>query len=848
MPASLLTASRRFRILFGALVVLVALLSILTDRTLDALRVANRWSLQTYRVLTATDAMQVALVEMESGFRGYALTREPRFRDQWAEGTADFAVGMTRARVLVGREPDRARLLDEVAEAYSEWRLEQLASGVLDPATSVTAALAAATDPAGLERRIVLAERAREPLRRIEAAESALLGTRADRAARLERRTRQFLTTGSLLALVLVGVAVAMVIRRTRLLRDEIRRRERVRDELERTIRQSELILGSVAEGICGVDAAGYTLFLNRAAEGLLGVVSADVVGRPVEAVLGGAAEDGVAGLVRATLGGDGPISADELRLRRADGASFEAELTCSPILDDGISGAVVTFHDIGARRELERLKDEFVSIVSHELRTPLTSIRGSLGLLASGKLGALEPRAQRMADIAVQNTDRLVRLINDILDMERIEAGKSALQLARVDAGELVRQAVEVMAPLAERGGVRLTLNAAYAPVFADADRILQVLTNLLSNAIKFSPPESEVTTSVSADRDGVVLTVADRGRGIPEDRLERVFERFHQVDSSDARDLGGTGLGLAITRRIVEQHCGSITASSVPGEGSTFTIRLPIADASTRPAARPDGDGPLILVCDADAAAQHAVAAMLREWGYRTLGVADGADAVSQSVQHRPDAIVLDVMMDGRAGVETLQALRQRPETRDVPVVVFSALPRPSAPAATGPVAAWIEKATGDGPLVHALEAVIGAGRRPPRILVVEDDADLTRVLVESFSRHGIETLTAASGVEAVEIGRRLPPDLVVLDLGLPHGDGYWVVDALRESSAERLPPLVVYTASELDDGERARLRLGYTEFLTKGRVSPDEFERRVVSLLNGVTRAGRLDGGER
>jgi signal transduction histidine kinase len=232
------------------------------------------------------------------------------------------------------------------------------------------------------------------------------------------------------------------------------------------------------------------------------------------------------------------------------------------------------------ALRESERLKDEFLSLVGHELRTPLTSIRGSLGLLDAGVLGKLPEEAENMVAIAVLNTDRLVRLINDILDIERMAAGRLSLDPARVDAAELVNQSIQVVQAMADAAGVTLHSNVEPFTVFADADRIIQALVNLFGNAIKFSPRGSVVTVAAARDNDGALFSVQDTGRGIPADRLESIFERFRQVDASDSREKGGSGLGLPIARGIVEQHGGHIWAESPPGEGSTLRFTLPLAN----------------------------------------------------------------------------------------------------------------------------------------------------------------------------------------------------------------------------------------------------------------------------
>jgi signal transduction histidine kinase len=226
---------------------------------------------------------------------------------------------------------------------------------------------------------------------------------------------------------------------------------------------------------------------------------------------------------------------------------------------------------------EIDRLKDEFVSVVSHELRTPLTSIRGSLGLLAGGVLGPMPEKGRRMIQIAAESTDRLVELINDILDVEKMQAGKVTLDLRAESAAELVRDAIDALQPLATQAAITLSGSGDDALITVDRHRIQQALTNLIGNAIKFSPPGEEITVSCRVFGDDAVFAVTDRGRGIPADRLHAVFDRFAQVDSSDARDKGGTGLGLAITKEIVEMHGGRIWVESTLGMGSTFTFTIP-------------------------------------------------------------------------------------------------------------------------------------------------------------------------------------------------------------------------------------------------------------------------------
>jgi signal transduction histidine kinase len=245
--------------------------------------------------------------------------------------------------------------------------------------------------------------------------------------------------------------------------------------------------------------------------------------------------------------------------------------------------GVVVAFTDTTERRALDRMKDEFISTVSHELRTPLTSLRAALGLVTGGSLNDRPEKLRQMLDIATGNTDRLVRLVNDILELERIGSGKAELHYTMCSADDLFRRAAGLQQTGASKAQLRITFNSQGVNVWADPDRVLQTLTNLISNAIKFSPPGTEIHLRARrVDANEAEIQVRDQGRGIPEDKLESIFERFHQVDASDSRTMGGTGLGLAICRSIVAQHGGRIWATSIVGKGSTFHFTLPTRPAS--------------------------------------------------------------------------------------------------------------------------------------------------------------------------------------------------------------------------------------------------------------------------
>jgi PAS domain S-box-containing protein len=381
-----------------------------------------------------------------------------------------------------------------------------------------------------------------------------------------------------------------------------IEERQRAEASIERLRHQNEMILNSAGEGIYGIDAQGLITFVNSTAAKMLGYEADDLVEQWMHTCLHHTKPDGIPYLladspIHTTLR-QGTIAQREGDLfQRRDGSTFPVEYVSSPIREcDRIVGAVIVFKDITERQMMEQMKDEFVSIVSHELRTPLTSIRSTLGLLSTGMLNDRPDKIQRMLEIAYSNTNRLVRLISDILDIERIKFGKVAMKKRCCNAAEIMVQSIDAMRAIAEREEITLSVTSISAQLWGDPDRLIQTLTNLLNNAIKFSPKGSTVwLTAEFADSHRkrnrtrplnrgtyVRFCVRDQGIGIPEDKLEVIFDRFQQVDASNSRQQGGTGLGLAICRELVQQHHGQIWVESRLGEGSAFYFTIPVFSAA--------------------------------------------------------------------------------------------------------------------------------------------------------------------------------------------------------------------------------------------------------------------------
>jgi PAS domain S-box-containing protein len=348
--------------------------------------------------------------------------------------------------------------------------------------------------------------------------------------------------------------------------------------------RQHELILESVGDGIYGIDMEGRLTFINKAAAHALGYTPEQLTGRNVHDVIHHSHADGTH-----YSKANSPIFIamrrhEQIRMRgevfrRIDGTAIPVEYSASPIVENGqVSGMVVAFQDVTERRRLERMKDEFISTVSHELRTPLTALRASLGLLSSGTLDMRPEKQRQMVEMAIGNCDRLARLVNGILDFNSLEKGGLVLNKQPVEGSELLRRAADAFKAAAAAAQISFQIEAPPATVQADEERILQVLNELITNAIKFSPPRTQILlVAHPSGPNEVCFHVQDQGRGIPLEKLDRIFERFQQGDASDTRDLGGTGLGLALCRGIIEQHGGRIWAQSQPGKGSRFLFTLP-------------------------------------------------------------------------------------------------------------------------------------------------------------------------------------------------------------------------------------------------------------------------------
>jgi signal transduction histidine kinase/DNA-binding response OmpR family regulator len=492
--------------------------------------------------------------------------------------------------------------------------------------------------------------------------------------------------------------------------------------------------------------------------------------------------------------------------------------------------------------QEANQLKSEFLANMSHELRTPLNAVIGFAEILR-GDTGRLAPdkRAEYLNHIG--NSGRhLLRLINDVLDLSKVESGKFELVPEPIELPQVVRDVVAVLQPEASRRGVRVEseVDPALTDLTLDPARLKQMLYNLLSNAIKFTDAGGRVWLRARPEGEQHLrVEVEDTGIGIAAGDLTKLFRQFQQVHTGLSKAYPGTGLGLVLTRHLAELHGGSVGVRSTPGEGSVFHLVLPrqvsparppeganslserqgrgpkgapstVAVREQRPLQQPSatGDAPTVLVIEDDGADQAHLAKILRTAGYRVELAGTGARALQLAAAQRYDAITLDLLLPDRSGLEVLNALRSGGPNREVPVVVITVVTETSALAGfavsdvlTKPVRAHEVKA--------ALRRVSGAAGSPPKVLVVDDDAGTLELMAATLHTLGIEAQVASSAAQALEMIEQQPPDAVILDLVMPGMNGFDLLHELRARPRWQLLPVFVWTSLQLKPEERAALR---------------------------------------
>ena len=498
---------------------------------------------------------------------------------------------------------------------------------------------------------------------------------------------------------------------------------------------------------------------------------------------------------------------------------------------------------------EANRHKSLFLTNMSHELRTPLNSILGFSELLRDDKTSRFDAATQhRFLDQIHTSGQHLLGLISDILDLSKVEAGQMDLHLERIALADSVQVVLSTVEPLARTKDITLE-NDSHAGLHLTADptKLKQMLLNLVSNAIKFTPNGGQVAIRTRQSDSWIEIAVTDTGIGIAKDDIDRLFTEFQQLDTGPGRQQEGTGLGLALTKRFAELHGGEVKVQSVPGTGSTFILRLPVAaklpDALAAPLPRLVGEDdlsrPLILIVEDNPDAAEILVRHLETGGFRMSIARTGTEAVAMARELKPIAITLDILLPGIDGWEVLTLLKADELTRNIPVVVISMIDNPALGRALGALDYFV-KPVDRGALVsrltqYAFTTKVQQGEI--RVLVVDDEPANVELLKALLEPEGFKVLTASGGRQGIDIASAQHPHLILLDLMMPDVSGFDVVEALRTNVRTRSIPIMVLTAKELTDEDKAALNGHVAAVFQRNSLAGSE----LVEWLRGFVATG-------
>ncbi len=513
------------------------------------------------------------------------------------------------------------------------------------------------------------------------------------------------------------------------------------------------------------------------------------------------------------------------------------------------------------ANRELEeasRQKSEFLANMSHELRTPLNAIIGFSEVLIDPELSEM-PREQHDEFLGnIHNSGKhLLNIINDILDLSKVEAGRMEIHCEPVSVRSILTTCATTIAPLAERKDITLAVECTpeRGQVWADPSRLKQVLLNLLSNAIKFTPAGGRVYVNGEVGADRARIVVRDTGIGIKPEDQAMVFEEFRQVDQAKSREQEGTGLGLALVKRFVELHGGSIALDSTPGEGSTFTVTLPLPEHlrnQVAPAEAPQeaaaDDRLTILMVEDDDTAAELLRFHLEHAGYRVAHAHGGNEALTLARQLHPFAITLDVLMPDRDGWQVLSSLKSDPQTAEVPVILVSSVDSTEKGFAMG-AADYLVKPVERDRLLATISRATNRLHRDAKLLalVVDDDPIAAHLFETVVENTGNQAVIATTGVEALRLAEEQPVDVVILDLLMPGMSGFEVLDKLRQSPRTSGLPIIVCTAKDLTPDDVENLRGRVLSVVPKGMGIKHSLLDEILRLERAHPDRSRLAGSD-
>lgn len=504
-----------------------------------------------------------------------------------------------------------------------------------------------------------------------------------------------------------------------------------------------------------------------------------------------------------------------------------ELQLYSTPVRDkDGFLGRLFVFRDVTHEREVDRMKTEFVSLVSHELRTPLTSIKGYTEMVLDGDAGEVNEEVEEYLGIVYNNAERLVALVNDLLDISRIESGRIQLKSETVDLDQVMQIVITSMQQKIKEKGQHLSvdIDEEAMSVHGDKDKLIQVLTNYVSNAYKYTQAGGDIRIEITKQGDFARVAVIDNGYGISTEDQERLFTRFYRVDNSITREIGGTGLGLSIVKQLIELQGGEVGVKSTPGEGSTFFFTIPLAEGTTKPVVaeavapvREQGTGETVLVVEDDPDIARLIAHHLQKAGYQVQVCHNAEEAYGYIENDLPDLITLDIDLPGIRGDEFARQLQTNPLTRDIPLLIISVFVDKDTGVQLG--AFVLPKPIDQEELVTTVGHILQGAHQGP-VLVIDDDASVRTLLRTALQEQGLEVEIATDGETGLALLGKHRPGLILLDIHMPGMDGFEVLQVIKENKTLADIPVIMMTGSpDLKMNTRARaLAMGASDLIAK------------------------------